>query len=315
MDSEHNETGLKVLDINERLSKIRSHPWIVFVIIIVLPLQLMAEMKMEKKDANQLSKELVNPIGPNWLINTYLNVNKMNGNVTSKSRQSTEWLLQPVMPIPLDDKKMGMTLMNRLTFPIIFDKPLPQMDQNGFSGFDNKSGNGDLTIQTAIGSMPKAGFGMYMWGIGVDLIMPTASSDDLGSGKYSAGPTGMLIGFTKNYTFGSVLTHAWSYAGKSNRENINQSKIQPTYYKQLGNGWQIGDNPTWIIDWDADSGEKYDMPIGLGIFKTTFISGVAWRFGITPRYYMKNHKMWGNDRGVGFTITPVLKNPFKKSPF
>jgi len=40
-----------------------------------------------EKNVNQLSKELVNPIGPNWLINTYLHVNKKDGNVTDKSHQ------------------------------------------------------------------------------------------------------------------------------------------------------------------------------------------------------------------------------------
>jgi hypothetical protein len=49
----------------------------------------------------------------------------------------------------------------------------------------------------------------------------------------------------------------------------------------------------------------------MGIYKTTFIAGTAWRFGITPRYYVKNHDSWGNQWEVAFTITPVLKNPFK----
>jgi hypothetical protein len=166
-------------------------------------------------------------------------------------------------------------------------------------------------IQSAIGSMPRIGFGMYMWGLGVALMFPTASDDDIGSGKYSAGPSGMLVGFTKNYTFGAVASHLMSYAGDDNRENVNETQFQPLYYKQLGNGWQIGDNPTWTIKWDNKSREKYDIPIGLGIFKTTFIGGIGWRFGITHRYYLKSYDSWGNNWGISFTITPVIKNPFK----
>jgi hypothetical protein len=308
------EKHFQVMNIHKRSSNIALASWLVSVIILALPLQLSAEMSTGKGDLNQLSKELVNPIGPNWLINTYLNTDKMHGDVTDESRSSTEWLLQPVMPIPLDHKKMGLTMMNRLTLPIIFDKSFPQMDTNDFSGFKKKAGLGDLTIQTSFGSMPKTSFGMYMWGVGMDLMFPTASADELGSGKYSAGPSGMLVGYTTDYTFGCVLSHAWSFAGKSNRKNVSTSKIQPLYYKQLGNGWQVGDNPTWSIDWKAESGDSYEMPIGLGLFKTSYIHGVAWRLGVTPRYYIKTHKSWGNDWEVSFTITPVLKNPFNNKP-
>jgi hypothetical protein len=285
---------------------------LLIILITSFSIVIQANAQEMKKDVNQLSKELVNPIGPNWLINTYLNVIKKNGDITNKSSTSTEWLLQPVMPIPLDNKKMGMTLMNRPTLPIILKDPVPKTDSmGGFSGIDNVSGVGDLMIQSAIGSMPRTSFGMYMWGLGVALKFPTASNGKIGSQKYSAGPTGMLIGFTKNYTFGAVATQIWSYAGKSYRENVNQTQFQPTYYMQLGNGWQIGDNPQWTVDWNNNKHEKYDMPVGLGIFKTTYIGGIAWRFGVTPRYYIKNHDSWGNDWGVSFTITPVIKNPYK----
>lgn len=268
---------------------------------------------MDSKDANSLSKELVNPIGPNWLLNTYLNVTEKDGDIAHGSRTATQWVLQPVMPVPLDDKKMGLTLMNRPTLPIILKDPVPQTNAMGeFSKFHNASGIGDLSIQSAIGSMPRTDFGMYMWGIGVNLLFPTASDNDVGSEKYSAGPSGMLVGFTENYTFGAVVNHIWSYAGDDSRKNVNQSQFQPLYYMQLGNGWQIGDNPTWTIKWDADSsGERYDIPIGLGLFKTTFIGSMGWKFGVTPRYYLKSYDGWGNDWGISFTITPVLKNPFK----
>jgi hypothetical protein len=287
---------------------------IVLTVVFGSPMQAVAQgmqgMQGTTKDANALSKEMVNPIGPHWLLNTYLNVIEKEGDITDRSRTSSEWLIQPVMPIPLN-KKTGLTLMNRPALPIFLNDPVPKKNaMGGFAGFDDLSGIGDLTIQSSLGKMQPTGFGMYMWGVGADLIFPTASKDELGSEKYSAGPVAMLVGFTKNYTFGGVASHVWSYAGDSSREDVNQTQLQFIYFKQLGGGWQIGDNPTWMIKLNEDSDEKYDIPIGLGIFKTTHIRGTGWRFGITPRYYLKSHDSWGNDWGISFTITPVIKNPF-----
>lgn len=168
---------------NIRSAMIRLPSLIMLIAVIGLPIQAIAQ------DANTLSKELVNPIGPNWVINTFLNVIEKDGDSTNESRTGTEWLIQPVMPVPLDDTNMGLTLMNRPTIPIILKAPVPQTNAMGeFSGFDNVSGIGDLVITSALGSMPRVDFGMYMWGLGGALKFPTASNDDIGSGKYSAGP-------------------------------------------------------------------------------------------------------------------------------
>ena len=277
--------------------------------VIGIPMPVIAQASTQ--DANELSKQLVNPIGPNWVLNTFLNVTEKTGDIANESRTGTEWLIQPVMPIPLDNKPMGLTLMNRPTLPIVFKSPVPQTDATGdFAGFDNASGIGDLMIQTAIGSMPRTNFGMFMWGVGVALMFPTASNDDVGSGKYSAGPSGMLVGFTENYTFGVVVNQIWSYAGDDSRNDVNQSQFQLLYFKQLGNGWQIGDNPQWSIKWDNGSREKYDVPIGLGVFKTTYIGNMGWRFGVTPRFFLRSFENWGNKWSISFTITPVIRNPF-----
>lgn len=190
--------------------------------MVVFGSPVQAGSQEQHRDVDQLSKELVNPIGPNWLINTYFNVTKKDGDITNKSRTSKELLFQPVLPIPLDDKEMGLTLMNRPTLPVILSNSVPKTDEYGnFSGFNSATGIGDLMIQTAIGSMPHASFGMYMWGVGVALMFPTASDDDIGSEKYSAGPSGMLVGYTEKWTFGIVANQVWSYAGDSDREYVN----------------------------------------------------------------------------------------------
>jgi len=259
---------------------------------------------------DKLSQEMVNPLGPHWLLNTYVNVMRQNGDITDDTRTASNWLLQPVMPIPIN-KKTGLILMNRPAITVFFDKPTPTANAMGqFSGIKSYSGNGDLTMQTALGKMTPNKAGKLMAGAGTVLVFPTASRDELGAEKYSAGPVVMAVELTPKYTYGAMFNHIWSYAGNDDRDNVSQTQLQFIYYKQLGNGWQIGDNPTWNMEHNAPSGEKYDLPIGLGIFKTTTLRGSAWRFGITPRYFIKSNERWGNDWGISFTITPVTKNPF-----
>lgn len=259
-------------------------------------------------DMNALSKELVNPIGMKWKLNNYLEIDNVNGTISSKDKLSTVWNFQPVMPIMLN-KESGLTLMNRPSLPIYINKPIPLTAAGQKDAFEDVTGIGDLTLQSSLGKMPKTSWGSYMWGAGASLTLPTAYDDELGTEKYSAGPSGMLVGFTDNYTFGVVVAHEWSFAGNEDRSDVNRSMLQFIYYKQLGNGWQMGDNPQWSADWDNVSGQKYTMPIGLGLFKTLKLANSPWRFGVTPRYYLKSDEQWGSEWGVNFTITAVINSP------
>lgn len=58
---------------------IRLPSLIILVAFIGLPIRAVAQ------DVEELSKELVNPIGPNWVLNNYINVTKKNGDITNES--------------------------------------------------------------------------------------------------------------------------------------------------------------------------------------------------------------------------------------
>ena len=122
---------------NIRLAMIRLPTLIMLIAVIGLPIQAIAQHGTHK-DADELSKELVNPVAPQWVINSFLNFTEKDGDITNESRTSTVWLIQPVMPVPLDNSEMGLTLMNRPSLPIILKDPVPQTNAMGeFSGFDN----------------------------------------------------------------------------------------------------------------------------------------------------------------------------------
>ena len=57
------------------LVMLRLSSLIMLIAAFALPMQAVAEgMQGITKDANEFSKEMVNPIGKNWLSNTYVNV-------------------------------------------------------------------------------------------------------------------------------------------------------------------------------------------------------------------------------------------------
>jgi hypothetical protein len=264
-----------------------------------------------KTNLDSISREFVNPISSFWTVNDYFEVNQKAGNITNESRTSVNWMIQPVMPIPLN--KSGLKLMNRPELSIMLYNPIPTTDTNSITTFNNHVGLGDFLLISSLGKMGKTKWGMFMWGAGLTFIFPTASNKELGSGKYSLGPSGMLVGFSKISTFGIVVTQGWSYAGDPNRKKVNQMSFQLIYFFQIKNGWQVGDNPTWTFNWNGKSGDKYNIPIGFGIYKSTTIGKSLFRFGITPRYYLKTMESWGNVWGINFVISPMLKNPFVKN--
>lgn len=292
---------------------------LVLIIMIFLVSDLHAQHQMQRNDMDSISKELVNPISPIWNLNNYIEVSKRAGSVSPEEYWSTKLAFQPVTPIKL---KSGLTSMNRPSLPIYFGYAVPQNNANGqFEKIAKVTGIGDLTLMSSVGAMPNTSFGSFMWGIGGSLTLPTATNHALGSGKWSLGPAGMLVGYTNTITFGFVFSQEWSFAGQSDRPDVNEMMLQPLYYAQLGKGWQIGDNPMWMFKWNGSNGgcsgidcgdhEKAMIPVGLGVFKTTKLFKAPWRFGVTPRYYIKTNAAWGNQWGFNFSITRVVNSPFQ----
>ncbi|MFP3435883.1 transporter, partial [Paraburkholderia sp. SIMBA_061] len=56
------------------------------------------------------------------------------------------------------------------------------------------------------------------WGVGPVFLWPTATSSELGTGKWGAGPTGVILKQHGGWTYGALANHIWSYAGHSDRE-------------------------------------------------------------------------------------------------
>jgi hypothetical protein len=163
--------------------------------------------------------------------------------------------IQPLLPVTLD---AGWNLIARPLLPVTF-LPAPQQ----------RFGLGD--VQTSFFLTPARTAG-WIWGLGPAMQLPTATSDELGTGKWSAGPTGALVYSEGPWFAGVLVTQLWSFAG-AHRTAVNQTSTEVQASYNFESGWYIQTDPTITYDWSAGSRDAWTLPVGLDVGKVTKIGG------------------------------------------
>ena len=131
------------------------------------------------------------------------------------------------------------------------------------------------------------GGGKLLWGAGFDLGMPTAEEDILGSGKYTAGPSGLLMYMGPDWKVGGLVTQYWDYAGDSDRADVNMTNLQYFVFYSVSKTESIGASPNIICNWEASSGNECNVPLGIGYTKTVQFGKIPVRFGTELHYYVE----------------------------
>jgi hypothetical protein len=113
----------------------------------------------------------------------------------------------------------------------------------------------------------------WIWGAGPILQAPTASSTDLGSGKWAAGPT---AGFAYNHGpwFNGILAYQlMSFAGAQHRGSINQTYMEPQLSYNLDSGWYGQIDPPITYNWTAQKQDAWTLPIGADVGNVVQLGG------------------------------------------
>jgi len=133
----------------------------------------------------------------------------------------------------------------------------------------NISGLTDVTYQ---GFLSPAAPGKVIWGVGAAVTFPTASEDALGTDRYSAGPSMLLLTIQGRWVLGLLAQNVWDFAG-SGDASVNTFTFQPIINYNIANGWYVFSAPIWTANWEAE--QKWTIPIGGGV-------GKLHRFGKLP---------------------------------
>ncbi len=210
-------------------------------------------MVSAQKSKEELSKEAANPLAN---LMSFPFQNNLNMNYGEYNRNLNVLNIQPVIPLA------GGKLITRTIFPIVW---IP--DFSSESGM-HSSGLADIVL-TAFYVPESKG---TMWGFGPVVELPTGG-EKRGTQKWGAGPSFVVLAQPGDWTFGALINNVWSFAGNSDRDNVNHMLLNIFIVRQLGDGWYVNSAPIITADWTADSEDRWIVPLGAGGGKLIMIGG------------------------------------------
>jgi hypothetical protein len=200
--------------------------------------------------AEALQKATQNPVAD--LISVPLQ-NNVNLGIGPYDRIQNVLNIQPVIPAHLSE---NWNLITRVIQPIVFQ---PYTDATSGGNF----GLGDMN-PTFLLTPGKPG--NVIWGVGPAFVFPTATYTSLGQGKWSAGPSFVVLAQPGHWTLGAIANNVWSFAGESNRATVNQFFVQYFVNYNLSNGWYLTSAPIVTANWAASSAKNvWTVPFGGGV--------------------------------------------------
>jgi hypothetical protein len=169
---------------------------------------------------------------------------------------------QPVVPIQLN---RNWNLITRTIGALLFQPDITQAHQGTF-------GFGDLNPSFFLSP---ANPGKVIWGAGPSFVIPTATDDVLGTGKFSLGPAVVVLIQPGKWTLGALVSNVWSVAGSSSRADVNLMTLQYFINYNLKKGYYLTSAPIVSANWNAPGGNTWLVPIGGGM-------GRIMRLGFQP---------------------------------
>ncbi|HKR34397.1 MAG TPA: transporter [Steroidobacteraceae bacterium] len=249
---------------------------------------LIASTQATAQDADELAKQLSNPVSSLISVPIQLNYDEVFGADGSRFLAN----VQPVIPVSIGN---DWNMISRTIVPLISQEDI--LPDSG-----HQSGLGDV-LQSLFFSPKAHTRSGWIWGAGPALALPTAGDDLLGSGKWSAGPTAVALKQTADgWTYGALMNHLWSVAGEDDRADVSSTFLQPFLTKGLGQGRTFSVNFESTYDWKA---QQWTVPFNIGYSKVTKLGSQLVSYQAGARYYFEAPDN-GAEWGLRFTFTMLF---------
>jgi hypothetical protein len=227
--------------------------------ILVMPWTAVAQQPSappsdEEARTLELAKKTQNPIADLISLPFQNNLNFGYGAKDAPHSSSTQYVLniQPVLPIHVTDE------LNLITRPIIPVVRQPDLIDGG-----DTWGLADIQLQTYLGPSK---WDKPIFGIGPVFQFPSATNGEkLGTQKWSAGPGAVVLVTPGKWVIGALANNLWSFAGDSDRKNVNLMTVQPFVNYNFEKGWYVHTSPIITANWQGDGDDNvWTVPVGGG---------------------------------------------------
>jgi hypothetical protein len=197
------------------------------------------------ESAQDLSKKAANPIANMISLPVQLN---WNFGVGEFDRTQSVFNFQPVIPFRLND---NWNVINRIIIPLVGN---PDNAESGKSW-----GLGNTVVSSFF--VPKAK-GIFMWGIGPALSIPTSSSGQFGPNVFGIGPAVIALVTPGHWVAGVTANHTWSY--RSDGDELNSFFAQYFITYNFAKGWYVNTAPVITANYAVEGDAQWFVPFGGG---------------------------------------------------
>ena len=178
---------------------------------------------------------------------------------------SYSFQIQPVYSIPTEG---SMNYIARAVIPIVGIEPgvvAPRLGPEPRPDTGSTWGFSDTILQLFIAPKTDSSF---KWGIGPQLSLDTSSTDRLKGSGLGAGISGVLVAGSGSWSYSAILAQHWG------ENDFEVATIQPMIFYNVESipGMAIGYNNSITYNWDGESGDKWNVPIGLMVGRTLALS-------------------------------------------
>ena len=267
-------------------------------------------------DMGAIGKKLANPLADLWALNFNSFIpGFFDGDVNrGDSKLGATTIFQPILPVPLKGEgKEEWRVIMRPVIPIVWGTPIP----DGFDQFNYQSGIGDIQLPFVF-AVPASIAGKWILGAGPVFEFPTATDDDLGADQWSAGPA-IAVGHKGDHLTSVLFFNYFWKIGESGQDDdtpdTSKGTLLYSFQYALKDGWQIGTNPTISYNDKASSGNKWNVPVGVFVGKTTLIGKTPVNIKLGVEYAAISPDDFGQEAAVRLQITPIIPGFIQKPLF
>ena len=276
------------------------------------------------KTVEEIARESTNPLAAFYRFDFDVQYQTYQGDIAGADDQhSWDYLFQATIPFR---EKNGRGWVFRFGLPYAPDQPIywtdkghaewrmrqedPREDGDGY-WYPTHGHTGDVSFDLVYGGVNDSGR-ILSYGMAGEL--PTSSDTSNAKQQLILGPEINIGKMTDWGVYGAIVSQVIDVVEKKdkNTPDTNITTIRGYLSYGLGHGWQLVSNPVITYDWEGDSGNKLNLPLGGGVAKTFMISKMPVRIAAELQYFVASTDRFGPDMLFKFSMSPIMPGKYTR---